>query len=125
MYSINFPDMFATSRTKLIKDHDATLSNLKLLLASEKTSLFGDPYFGTILKRIIYEQNTPVLQDLVIDEIYTSILMFMPQIKITRKDISLFSDGTNLYAKINCINLIDYTNNLYNIRLTNNTGEAQ
>ena len=125
MYSINFPDMFATSRTKLVKDHDATLSNLKLLLASEKTSLFGDPYFGTILKRIIYEQNTPVLQDLVIDEIYTSILMFMPQIKITRKDISLSSDGTNLYAKINCINLIDYTNNLYNIRLTNNTGEAQ
>lgn len=125
MYSINFPDMFTTSRTKLIKDHDATLSNLKLLLASEKTSLFGDPYFGTILKRIIYEQNTPVLQDLVIDEIYTSILMFMPQIKIERKDISLSSDGTNLYAKINCINLIDYTNNLYNIRLTNNTGEAQ
>lgn len=125
MYSINFPDMFTTSRTKLIKDHDATLSNLKLLLASEKTSLFGDPYYGTILKRVIYEQNTVVLQDLIIDEIYTSILMFMPQIKLTRKDISIYSDGTDIFAKINCINLIDYTNNLYNIRLTNNVGEAQ
>ena len=125
MYSINFPDMFTTSRTKLIKDHDATLSNLKLLLSSEKTSLFGDPYYGTILKRVIYEQNTVVLQDLIIDEIYTSILMFMPQIKLTRKDISIYSDGTDIFAKINCINLIDYTNNLYNIRLTNNVGEAQ
>lgn len=125
MYSIAFPDMFTTNRTKLVKDHDATLSNLKLLLASEKTSLFGDPYYGTILKRVIYEQNTVVLQDLIIDEIYTSILMFMPQIRVTRDNISVYSDGTDLFAKINCINLIDYTTNLYNIRLTNNVGEAQ
>lgn len=125
MYSIAFPDMFTTNRTKLVKDHDATLSNLKLLLASEKTSLFGDPYYGTILKRVIYEQNTVVLQDLIIDEIYTSILMFMPQIRVTRDNISVYSDGIDLFAKINCINLIDYTTNLYNIRLTNNVGEAQ
>lgn len=125
MYSIAFPDMFTTNRTKLVKDHDATLSNLKLLLASEKTSLFGDPYYGTILKRVIYEQNTVVLQDLIIDEIYTSILMFMPQIRVTRDNVSVYSDGIDLFAKINCINLIDYTTNLYNIRLTNNVGEAQ
>ena len=118
MYSLDFPDMFTHTKTKLIEDHEATISNLILLLLSEKTSLFGDPYFGTVLKRVIYEQNSAILQDLIIDEIYTAIIMFMPQIKIKRDDIKVTSDGTDVYATINCINLIDYTNDLYTINLT-------
>ena len=34
------------------KDKEATLSNLKLLLGSSKMSLFGDPYYGTNLKKL-------------------------------------------------------------------------
>ena len=41
MYSINFPKMFTSSRTLLLEDHAATLSNLKLLLASDRGGLFG------------------------------------------------------------------------------------
>lgn len=118
MYSLSFPKMFSNSRTLLYKDHEATASNLKLLLASDRTSLFGDPYYGTALKRVIYERNSAVLQDLIIDEIYTSILIFMPQIKLSRNDITVTSDGTDVYAKINCINLIDYTTDMYTINLT-------
>ena len=47
MYSINFPKMFTSAKTLLVEDHDAILSNLKLLLASDRTALFGDPYYGT------------------------------------------------------------------------------
>ena len=67
MYSINFPKMFTSAKTLLVEDHDAILSNLKLLLASDRTALFGDPYYGTELKKFIYEQNNSILKDLVIN----------------------------------------------------------
>ena len=122
MYSIAFPKMFDSAHTLLYQDHQATLSNLKLLLASERTSLLGDPYFGTVLKRIIFEQNDAVLVDIIIDEIYTSILTFMPQIKLTRSDITVTSNGIDVYANIKGINLIDYQTDMFTINLTETEG---
>lgn len=120
MYSIAFPEMFSKSgvKTNLIEDHQATFSNLKLVLSSTKTSLLGDPEFGSLLVKKLFEQNTPILQDLVIDDIYTTILTFMPQILLKRKDITLTSDGVDLYATIKCTNLIDYELDTYTINLT-------
>lgn len=117
MYSIAFPNMFTSSRTLLYKDNEATTSNLSLMLKSDKNSLFGDPYYGTNLRNTFFSQNNVILQDLVIDEIYTAIQEFMPQIVLSRNSIRLFSRDTNLYATIEGMNLIDYTTNLYTIQL--------
>jgi hypothetical protein len=117
MYSIAFPEMFSGVRTNLVQDREASLSNMKLLLASWKNSLFGDPYFGTRLKNYIYEQNNSVLRDLVIDDIYVSLQEFMPQIYVERKDIVIESKGTSIYANITCTNKLDRTINLYQIKL--------
>ena len=119
MNSIAFPKMFESARTLVFQDHEATLSNLKLLLASERTSLLGDPYFGTILKRVLFEQNDAILRDLIIDEIYTSIITFMPQIKLERNNIKITSNGIDVFAEIYGVNLIDYTTDMYSINLTN------
>lgn len=118
MYSIAFPEMFNGGGTKLVKDRDATMSNLRLLLASWKKSLFGDPYFGTNIKNFIYEQNNIILRDLIIDDIYVSIQQFMPQIYIERKDIEIINDGVDIYVNINCINKLDKEVNMYQINLT-------
>ena len=118
MYSLSFPDMFTTSRTKLYKDRDATMSNLKLLLLSFKGNLLGDPYYGTNLHKIIYSNNHQILKDLVIDDIYMAIAEFMPQLRVARNDISVYGDGINLYATINATNLLNYTTNMYEINLT-------
>lgn len=118
MYSLAFPKMFNSTTTRLFSDHGATSSNLKLLLKSEKYSLFGDPYFGTSLKKLTFEQNNIVLQDLVIDDIYIAIVTFMPQILIKRKDITVTSDRADIYVNIKALNLLDYTTDLYNINLT-------
>ncbi len=118
MISIAFPRMFNTARTLLFEDHEGTLSNLKLLLASERTSLLGDPYFGTIIKRVIFSQNDQILKDLIIDELYTSILTFMPQIQLSRKDIVVTSDGIDVFATIYGLNLIDYQTDMFTINLT-------
>lgn len=119
MQSLAFPNMFGNTTTKVFTDHQATASNLKLTLMSEKTSLFGDPYFGTNIRKMLYEQNNYVLQDLVIDDIYTAILQFMPQLMVQRKDIQLVSQGEDVYITIKALNLIDYTVDTYNINLLN------
>lgn len=118
MYSIAFPNMLSHAKTNLFLDHEATMSNLKLVLLSTKNDLLGDPDFGSLLKRKIFEQNTSILVDLLIDDIYTTIMTFMPQISLKRNDITVDSDGMDVFVKINCINLIDHKNDLYVINLT-------
>ena len=118
--SIAFPDMLSSSRTNVVEDTDATISNLRLLLLSNKNSLLGDPYFGTELKEVIYSQNGPIIRDLIIDEIYTAIAVFMPQLSVARDNIEVESDGIDIYASFTALNLLNYTTNLYNIKLTNN-----
>lgn len=124
MQSIAFPKIFSNTYTNTVADKEATRQNLMLLVASEKTSLFGDPYFGTTLKRVIYEQNTGILADLVIDALYTAIRQFMPQIYLQRKDIRIELSGRELYAKITYTNLIDYQLDSYTISLTDETIEV-
>lgn len=119
MYSISFPKIFDGVRTKLLKDSKATASNLWLLLNSSKMSLFGDPYFGTSLKRAIFEQNDNILIDLVIDEIYTVVKTFMPQVQLLREDIVLSQEGVDIVCNMKCTDLTDYTTNMYSINLTN------
>lgn len=118
MHSIAFPDMVSNTNTYLVSDHDATLSNLKLLLLSDKYALLGDPYFGTSIKKLTFEQNNQVLKDLVIDDIYTAIATFMPQIMIDRKNITVTSDTASVYVNIKATNLLDFTVDTYNINLT-------
>ena len=118
--SIAFPDMLSSSRMNTVQDTSATKSNLRLLLLSNKNSLFGDPYFGTELKNVIYSQNGAIIKDLIVDEIYTSIAVFMRQLRVKRDDISVESPGIDIYASFTALNFLNYTTDLYNIKLTNN-----
>ena len=110
--------MFSSAKTNLVEDHDASASNLKLLLGADKTALFGDPQFGTNLKQFFYEPNNNILRDLLIDEIYSSIISYMPQLQLSRDNIYVTSDGTTVYAEIHCINKLDWQIENYNIALT-------
>lgn len=118
MYSIAFPDMFTTTKTNLVEDHEASASNLKLLIGADKTALFGDPQFGTALKKFFYEQNNEILRDLLIDELYSAIIAYMPQLQLSRKNIQVKSDGINVYAEISCVNKLDWQIENYEIALT-------
>lgn len=120
IYSLAFPDMFTSSRVNVIEDKDATINNLRLLLLSSKKSLFGDPYFGTNLKQVLFTQNGAIIRDLIIDEIYTAISVFMPQLSVKRDNIEIYADKLDIYARFQATNLLDYSLNLYNIKLTNN-----
>ena len=118
MKSIGFPNMFqSTSTTKVVENSKATAQNLWLLLGSGKGELFGDPYFGIRLKFYMFEQNNYILRDVLIDELYSQISIFMPQITVTKKDITIEQTKGKLIANVKCINKIDYTTDMFNIVL--------
>lgn len=117
MYSIKFPDMFTSVCTNLVKDKEATEQNLKLMLLSDRGSLFGDPYFGTLWRKLIFEQNNQILRDIIIDDILTSIQTFVPQLLVQRKDIEVNSNRSSITINIKAVNILDYETNLYVIKL--------
>lgn len=119
MKSINYPRIFNTNKQKvnIVSDYYATLQNLKLLLYSDKGELFGDPYYGCNLKKFLYDQNDTVLKDIVIDDIYTAISIFMPQIRVERRDIILEADNITVKVTIKALNRVNFQTNLYNLVL--------
>ena len=120
MNSIAFPKMIKNNHVQTVSDYDATLQNMKLLLGSEKGEIRFDPFFGIRLKRYLFEQNNPVLMDVLIDEIYEQLVIFMPQLIITRSDITLTKDTAKVYVNIKARNQKDFELNSYNLVLFNN-----
>ena len=122
MKSIKFPNMFGTSHTEVWQETEykqATEQNLRLNLLSMRGELLGDPYFGMILKQYLFEQNSYILRDILIDMVYTQIAIFIPQLKVERRDITIFQDRRrgHLLCQIHGINKIDYTPNTYELIL--------
>lgn len=117
MKSIKFPHMFEANSTAIVKDLDASKQNLTLVLASEQGEMFGDPSFGVSIRKYFYEQNGFILEDLIIDEIYTAIKFFAPQIIVDRKDIKIERVKDKLIANITGINQKDFVTNTYELVL--------
>ena len=58
-----------------------------------------------------------MLKDMLIDEIYSKLATFAPQLTVTRKDIDIVQKGIKLYIKIRAINKVDFTTNMYELVL--------
>ena len=115
MKSRAFPKMFNNASTNIIEDREATESNLRLLLLSEKNELLGDPYFGIQLKKYLFEQNNSVMDTMLIDDIYTAIALFLPQLVVRRQDITLTHQGTELICSIVGTNQLNFQLDSYDI----------
>lgn len=119
MNSIKFPDMITHNHVQTVSDYDATLQNMKLFLSSEKGEFVFDPFFGIRLKRYLFEQNNVILQDILADEIYEQLSIFMPQLIVKRKDITLSKDRAKVYCTVKARNQKDFQLNSYNLVLFN------
>ena len=117
MNAVRFPKMFNSNKTAIVKDKEATEQNLKSLLASFKKTLLGDPYFGSNLQKLLFEHNNVILQDLVVDDVYSVINTYMPQIRVVRNNITVTSDGNSVIVNIRAQNLLDYTFSEYSLNL--------
>lgn len=123
MNSISFPKMFTTSTTKTVKDITATLQDLQLFILSEKGEFISDPDYGIRLKRFYFEQNNQILRDILIDEIYSQLPIFHPQLTVNRKDIKIVNKNEKCYIEIKAVNKVDFSTNMYAIALFQEKGE--
>ena len=126
MRSFKFPKMFDTNSSRIWKADEygkATKQNVFLLLQSERGELVCDPYFGILLKHYMFNQNSYILTDMLIDTIYTQIAIFLPQVKISRNSIDIVHDPLKgrLYCSFSGTSQIDYTHNTYNLLLFDET----
>ncbi len=122
MFSIAFPNIFNGSKVNLYKDYNAIKSNLTALLASDKGALFGDPYYGTKLKTLLWEQAyDPIIRDLIIDDIFEAIYSYMPQITVYRNDITINIVNNVVMASIKVRSDSGIESNLYDIQLLSET----
>jgi hypothetical protein len=126
MRSYKFPKMFKSNSSQIWREDEygkATRQNALLLLQSERGELECDPYFGILLKHYMFNQNSYILKDMLIDTLYTQIAIFLPQIKVTRNSIDIIPDTQKgkLYCKFSGINQIDYTHNTFNLLLFDET----
>ena len=126
MRSYKFPKMFKANRSNIWLAEEygkATRQNVLLLLHSERGELECDPYFGILLKHYMFNQNSYILKDMLIDTIYTQIAIFLPQVKVNRNSIDIVSDRLKgrLYCSFSGINQIDYTHNTFNLLLFDET----
>ena len=126
MRSYKFPKMFKSNSSNIWRADEygkATKQNALLLIQSERGELECDPYFGILLKHYMFNQNSYILKDMLIDTIYTQIAIFLPQIKISRNNINLVADNLKgrLYCSFSGTNQIDYTHNTFNLLLFDET----
>jgi phage baseplate assembly protein W len=121
--------MFKSNSSQIWREDEynqATRQNVLLLLQSERGELVCDPYFGILLKHYMFNQNSYVLKDMLIDTIYTQIAIFLPQVKISRNSIDIITDKQKgkLYCKFYGTNQIDYTHNTFNLLLFDETRQV-
>ena len=128
MKSIKFPNMFSTNSTKVWEESEylkATDQNLKLVVQSMHGELLGDPYFGTLLREYMFDQNSYILRDIIADMIYTQVAIFIPQLYVTRRDIQIFQDKRKgqLICQVHGINQLDYQPNTFELLLFKDSQE--
>ena len=115
MDSIKFPKMFNTSNTNIVKDDEASMQDIRILLSCEKGELSCDPFYGIRLKRHVFDQNNFVLKDILIDDIYTQLLVFAPQINVNRNDIKIVQEDNKVKARFRAINNLNFKTNMYEL----------
>ena len=129
MRSFKFPKMFKSNSSRIWLDNEynkATRQNVLLLLQSERGELECDPYFGILLKHYMFNQNSYILKDMLIDTIYTQIAIFLPQVKVSRNAIDIVADPLKgrIYCSFSGTNQIDYTHNTFNLLLFDETRQV-
>ena len=72
-----------------------------------------------MLRHFMFDQNNYILRDQIIDMIYTQLAIFIPQVHVERKDITVFQDRekAKLYCEFSGVNQIDYQLNTYQLVL--------
>lgn len=122
MNTIGFPKIFNGNSTVVKYGKEATKQSIMLLCSCESGEFFGDPDFGVRLKRFFFEQNNTILKDILIDELYTKIVAYCPNIYLERKNVVIFAKGSKLVANITYRDQETFTTDMFSLVLFRTEG---
>ncbi len=73
----------------------------------------------------MFDQNAMKIRDCIIDTIYVQLATFIPQIKVDRNDIDIYTDDEKgkLYVKFKATCLLDFKIDTYRLVLYENDAE--
>jgi phage baseplate assembly protein W len=86
MQSWNFPNIFKGNGVDIIKDREAALSNLNLLINSEIFEYRFDPEYGSKIPMLLYRPKNQLTKDLIADACY-ELQAFCPNIRFRRDQV--------------------------------------
>ncbi len=120
--SFTHPNMIS-NRTGMFKESthkELVMQNIKLLLNTSKGEFFGDPFFGTSIRKLLFNPNDFVIKDLVIDDIASAIAQYVKEVTVNRSDIRIEQDKRGVInIKFPVYYNIDGTNNILSISIVN------
>lgn len=100
--SIQFPYLFSllSGNTQLDTNFDSINRSIALILLTGKGEVFGNPEFGSDIKRYQFQEMTPAVQQLLADVIIDAITKNENRIDINNKDIQMEQVEDKLYIKL-------------------------
>jgi len=104
---------------------DQVISNLKNLILTSKGERIMQPNFGTSMRKIIFENNTPELRNSLYDAIEEDIAYWLPYVKLINVDIATSSDRHTLTVVLKFHIESIGANIVINVMATENTFTAQ
>jgi hypothetical protein len=110
--SITHPKMFSlTNGNTGLDSLDVSINrSISLILLTAKGEVFGNPEFGSDIRKFLFQNYNDNLKELIIDEIIESVSKWEDRIILSRNDITI--EQNDLVLKIH----ISYTLTNSNIR---------
>lgn len=99
LYStIGFPEMFnsRTGKTRTVSLVQSINESLDCLMKSQKGELYGDPYYGTKLRALLFSPISVGLKEELKLDLEEAIKIYEPRIKVSNIDITTEDTTVNI-----------------------------
>jgi phage baseplate assembly protein W len=126
--NIKFPLVDDPEKNVLFKQNniskDALLSNLLLLLLTEKGERYYMPDYGSNLKKFIFEPKDDITQQDIVEDLRDTVSKYIPQLTIT--NVRFYRKGINEdNEKVNDHELSVYVDFVYNNDVFSEPGSVE
>lgn len=98
---ISFPNTMARKSIVIVSDDEYVTQSLLGLANTTKGELLGDPEFGANIMLYLFETNTEALIDLLANDIYEAVTRYLPQIILSRGNITGSITDDTLSLRVN------------------------
>lgn len=113
---ISSPSFLSHSRTKSSQQLDKFVEDLRILLSTEKGTLFGRPDYGTELIRYLFEPTVEMMGEKIRQEIISTVQESYPTVNLNEVNIEFIKHDKNYPEIINGIKVnLSYSINQNNL----------